>query len=139
MAAEFSGDGVLAGLPAEMPPDGLLRTLSGLLHDFRMEPRVWREDREILLCPRMLPLNEQEATSGDAECVCLVVRDLAARYRGAVQVDLDSHDQPSFARGAVSSICHATPCSSLLSVSSQADASATRGPAVRAVAQSRHT
>ena len=48
-------------------PDRLRRTRSRLLHDFRTEPRVWREDREILLCSRMLPLNQQEAASGDAE------------------------------------------------------------------------
>jgi hypothetical protein len=48
-------------------PDRLRRTRSRLLHDFRMEPRVWREDREILLCSRMLSLNEQEAASGYAE------------------------------------------------------------------------
>jgi hypothetical protein len=41
--------------------DGLLRTWLRLPHDFRMEPRVRREDREILLLSRMLTLNEQEA------------------------------------------------------------------------------
>ena len=41
--------------------DALLRTWLRLPHDFRMEPRVRREDREILLLSRMLTLNEQEA------------------------------------------------------------------------------
>src|SRR5215470_7115169 len=90
-------------------PDRLRRTQSRLLHDFRMEPHVRREDREILLCSRMLSLNEQEAASGDAECVCLVVCDLALRCRGAAQVDLDSHDWPSFARVRVFGTCHGTP------------------------------
>src|SRR5690348_13591668 len=80
-----------------MPGTGLVRTLSRLLHDFRMAPYVGCEDCEILLCSRMVPLNEQEAASGDGECVRLVVRDLALRSQVAAQVDLDSHDRPSFA------------------------------------------
>jgi hypothetical protein len=130
----LSGEGVLDGLPAGFP-DRLRRTRSRLLHDFRTEPRVRREAREILLCSRMLSLNEQEAASSDAEGVCLVVGDLALRCRGAAQVDLDSHDWPSFARVRVFGTRHGTPLAVPLSVSSRAGA-ATR--ILRFAPRSRH-
>jgi hypothetical protein len=69
-------------------------------HDFRMEPRAGREHRQILLFSRVLTLNEQEAASGDAERVRLVVGHLAVCCRGTAQINLDSHDRhPSHAAG----------------------------------------
>jgi hypothetical protein len=56
-----------------------------------MEPCTRCEDGEINLWSRMVSLDEQEASSGDAERVSLVIGNLALRSRGGAQVNLDSH------------------------------------------------
>ena len=56
-----------------------------------MEPCAGCEDGEINLWSRMMSLDEQEASSSDAERVSLVISDLAMRSRGGAQVNLDSH------------------------------------------------
>src|ERR1017187_4587019 len=79
-------------------PDRSLRAWLRLTNDFRIAPRVRREDREIRLFSRVLALNEQETASGDAESVRFFVGQLAVPCRGA-EIDLDSHDRQPFERG----------------------------------------
>src|SRR5258708_38702498 len=89
-------------------PGRSLRTWRWLTYDFRMEPRGGREHRQVLLFSRMQPLNEQEATCGDAEGVRFLVGHLAACCRGTAQVDLDSHDRAPFVGSRISTPCHGT-------------------------------
>jgi hypothetical protein len=88
-------------------PDRSLRAWLRLTNDFRIAPRVRREDREIRLFSRVLALNEQETASGDAESVRFFVGQLAVPCRGA-EIDLDSHDRQPFERGRVFDTCHGT-------------------------------
>jgi hypothetical protein len=75
---------------------------SRLLHDFSPEPCAGCEDGEINLWSRMMLLDKQETSGGDAERVSLVISDLAMRSRGGAQVNLDSHaGHPSPERGAI--------------------------------------
>ncbi len=61
----------------------------------------------------MMSLDEQEASSGDAERVSLVIGDLAVRSRGGAEVNLDSHNgHPS--PGRVYGTSNGTPCERLL-------------------------